>query len=128
MSHLIHYKRLEARPGTYNTLLNLPWSISILPFPKLSVRESSPKTIGGPFNMSREDNASFVETICLEAPKSMMKLGDLDVPATKACTLSLSPEFDHPSLFFEQSGRELLFFSKIWVNMSILFFIQDLSR
>ena len=35
-------KRLEARPGTYKTLLNWPWSRSILPLPKLSVRESSP--------------------------------------------------------------------------------------
>ena len=55
----------------------------------MSVRESSPKTIGGPFYMSREDNASFIETICLEALESMMKLGELDVPTTKACTLSV---------------------------------------
>ena len=27
--------------------------------------------------MSREENVSFVETICIEAPKSMMKLGEL---------------------------------------------------
>ena len=77
--------------------------------------------------MLREDNSSFVETICLEYLESMMKLGELDVLATKACTLSLSSEFDPPSLFFEQSGREMLFFSRSWVNMSILFFIQDLS-
>src|SRR5713226_9388336 len=77
--------------------------------------------------MSREENVSFVETMCLEAPKSMMKLGEFDVPATKACTLSLSSEFDPPSLFFEQSGREMLFFSRSWVNMSICFFIQYLS-
>ena len=44
------------------------------------MRESSPSTIGGPFNMSSEVNASLVETICLEAPESMMKLGELDVP------------------------------------------------
>ena len=66
------------------------------------MRGSSPKTIGGPFDMSREDNASFVETICLEALESMMKLGELDVPATKECTLSMSYEFDPPSLFFKQ--------------------------
>ena len=53
--------------------------------------------------MSREENVSFVETIFLEAPESIMKLGELDVLATKACTLSLSSEFDPPSLFFEQS-------------------------
>ena len=70
--------------------------------PKLSVRESSPKNIGGPFDMSRQENVSFVKTICLEALDSMMNLGELDVPATKACTLSLSSEFDPPSLFFEQ--------------------------
>ena len=63
--------------------------------------------MGGPFDMSREENASFVKTICLEAPESMMKLGDLDMIATKACTLSLSYEFDPPSFFFEQSGRDL---------------------
>ena len=39
--------------------------------------------------MSREENVSFVKTIFLEAPESMMKLGELDVLATKACTLSL---------------------------------------
>ena len=54
------------------------------------------------------------KTICLEAPESMMKLGEIDVLATKACTLSLSSEIDPPSLFFEQSGREMLFFSKSW--------------
>ena len=32
----------------------------------------------------------LTETICLEAPESMMKVGELDVLATKACTLSLS--------------------------------------
>ena len=82
-------KRLKERLGTYSTLLNLPWSRSILPFPKLSVRESYPSTIGGPLDMSREENASLVETICLEAPESMVKLGELDVPATNACTLSV---------------------------------------
>ena len=41
--------------------------------------------------MSREENASLVETICLEVPNSMMKLGELDVLATNACTLSLYP-------------------------------------
>ena len=110
---------LEARPGTYKTLLKLPWSRSILPFPKISVRESSPNTIAGPFDMSREENFSFIETMCLEATKSMMKLGEIDVPATKECTLSLSSKFDPPSLFFEQSEREMVFFSKSWVNMSI---------
>ena len=79
VGHLIHWQGLEERPGTYNTLLNLPWSRSILRFPKISVRESSPSTIGGPFDMSSEVNASLVETICLEAPQSMMKLGGLDV-------------------------------------------------
>ena len=69
--------------------------------------------------MSREENSSFVETICLEAPKSMMNLGELDVVGTKACTLSLGSEFDPPSFFFEQPGREMLFFSRSWVNMSI---------
>ena len=69
----------------------------------------------------------FFETICLEAPESMMKLGELDVPATKACTLSLSFEFDPPSFLFDKSGREMLLFSRSWVNMSILFFIQELS-
>ena len=76
--------------------------------------------------MSREENASFVETIFLEAPYSMMKLGELDVPATKACTLYLSSEFDPPSLFFEQLGRDMLFFSRGWVNISICFFMQEL--
>ena len=56
----------------------------MLPFPKLLVRESYPNSIGGPFDMSREENASLVETICLEAPESMMKLGELDVLATNA--------------------------------------------
>ena len=70
--------------------------------------------------MSREEHVSFVETICLEDPESMMKLGELDVPATKACTLSLSSKFDPPSLFFEQSGREMLLFSRSWLNMSNL--------
>ena len=90
--------------------------------------ESSPKTIHGPFDMSREENSYFVETIYLEALDSMMKLGELDVLTTRACTLSLSlsSEFDPPSLFFEQSGREMLFFSKSWANMSICFFIQEL--
>ena len=60
----------------------------------------------GPFNMSREENISLVENICLEAPESMMKLGELEVPTTKACTLSLSSKFDPPSLFFEESRRE----------------------
>ena len=77
--------------------------------------------------MSRENNASLVKTICVEALESMMKLGELDVPETKACTLSLSAEFDPPSLLFVQSGREILFFSRSWVNMSIHFFMQDLS-
>ena len=54
------------------------------------MRELSPKTIGGPFDMLREENASFFKTICLEAPDSMMKLGELDVPATKH-VLSLRP-------------------------------------
>ena len=111
-------KRLEARPGTYNTLLKLPWLISILPFHILSVRELSPKNIGGTFDMSREEKISFVETICLEAPESMMKLGELEVPTTKACTLSLSSEFDPPYLLFEQSGREMLFLSTIWTCLS----------
>ena len=60
---------------------------------------------------------SLFETICLEVPESIMNLGELDVPATKACTLSLSSEFDPPSLFFELSGRDILFFSRIWVSM-----------
>ena len=85
------------------------------------MRESSPKSIGGPFDMSRYNNVSFVKTICLEALESMMKLGELVVPGTKACTLSLSSEFDHPSLFFDQSRRVMLFFSKSWVNISICF-------
>ena len=97
------------------------------PFLKLSVRESSPSTIGGPFDMSTKENASLVETIFLEALESMMKLGEIDVPTTKGCTLSLSSEFDLPSLFFDQSRREMLFFSRSWVNMSICFFIQELS-
>ena len=50
----------------------------------LSVRESSPSTIGGAFDMSGQENASLVKTICLEAPESMMKLGELDVTATNA--------------------------------------------
>ena len=54
------------------------------PFAQTSVRESSPSTIGGPFDMSSEVNASLFETICLESPESMMKLGELDVPATSA--------------------------------------------
>ena len=78
------YKRLEERPQTYNTLLNLPWSRSFLPFPKISMRESYPITVGGPLDMSSEVNAFLVETICLEAPESMMKLGELGVPATNA--------------------------------------------
>ena len=76
--------------------------------------------------MLREENSSLIETICLEAPESMMKLGDLDVPATKESTLSLSSEFHPSSLFLEKSGREMLFFSRSWVNMSIFFFIQEL--
>ena len=73
----------------------------------LSVRESSPSTIGGPFDMSREENVSFVETIFLEAPESIMKLGELDVPATKACTLSLCPLnlILLPSSLSNQEGR-----------------------
>ena len=57
--------------------------------------------------MSREENVSFVKTICLEAPKSMMKLGELDVPATKACTLSLCPLnlILFPSSLRNQEGR-----------------------
>ena len=66
--------------------------------------------------------------MCLEAPKSMMNLGELDVPITNACTLSLSSKFDPPSLFFELSGREIQFFSRIWVSMSIFFFMQELSE
>ena len=66
--------------------------------------------------MSREENVSFVETICIEAPKSMMKLGELDVPTIKVHALSLSSEFDPPSFFFEKSGREMLFCSRSWVN------------
>ena len=62
--------------------------------------------------MSREEKISFVETICLEALESMMKPGELEVQATKACTLSLSSEFDPPSFFFEKLGREMLLFSK----------------
>ena len=71
------------------------------------MRESSPKTIGGPFDISREDNVSLVKTICLEAPESMMKLGVLDVPATKACTLSLCPLnlILLPSSLSNQEGR-----------------------
>ena len=83
------------------------------------MRESSLKTISGPFDMSREENASLVETICFEALESMMNLGELDVPTTKECNLSLSSEFDPHFLFFEQSGREMLLFSRSWVNMSI---------
>ena len=71
--------------------------------------------------MSREDNVSLIDIICLKAPESMMKLGELEVPMTKACTLSLSSEFDPPSLFLEQLGREMLFLSRSWVNMSIFF-------
>ena len=126
VSHIYTDKRLEARPRTYNTLLNLQWSRSILPFPKPSVRDSSPSTIGGPFDMSREENYSLVETICLEAPDSMMKLGEIDVTTTKACTLSLFSKFNSPSLFFEQSRREMLFFYRSWVSMSIFFFMQEL--
>ena len=71
------------------------------------VRESYPKTIGGPFDMSREENAYFVKTICLEALESMMKLGELDVTATKACTLSLCPLnlILLPSSLRNQEGR-----------------------
>ena len=76
--------------------------------------------------MSREEKISLVETICLEALESMMKLAELEVPTTKACTLSMSFDFDPPYLFFEKLGREMLFFSTSWVNMSILFFIQEL--
>ena len=35
-------------------------------------------------DMSSEVNASLVETICLEATESMMKLGELDLPTTNA--------------------------------------------
>ena len=52
--------------------------------------------------MLREETIFFFETICIEDTESMMKLGEIDVPATKACTLSLSYEFDPPSFFFEQ--------------------------
>jgi len=52
--------------------------------------------------MSREEKIYFVKTICMEALESMMKLGEFEVPTTKACTLSLSSEFDPPFLFFEQ--------------------------
>ena len=76
--------------------------------------------------MSSEVNASLVKTICLEAPESMMELGELDVPAINALTLPLSSEFHPPSLFFELSGREMPFFSRIWVSMSICFFMQEL--
>ena len=48
------------------------------------MRESYPSTIGGTFDMSSEEKASLVETMCLEAPESMIKLGELDVPATNA--------------------------------------------
>ena len=34
---------------------------------------------------------SFILLLLLEVPKSMMKLGELDVLATNACTLSLYP-------------------------------------
>ena len=83
--------------------------------------------IGGPFDISSEEKASLVETMCLEPPESMIKLGELDVPATRAWTLSLSSELDPPSLLFELSGREIPFFSRIWVSISIYFFIQELS-
>ena len=78
VSYLIHWQEIRGKTQKYNTLLKLPWSRSILPFPILSVRELSPKTIGGPFDMSREENISLVETICLEALESMMKLGELE--------------------------------------------------
>ena len=61
-------KRLAARPGTYKTLLKEPWSKSMLPLPLLSVYELSPSKILGPFESSRHENDSFVETMCLEAP------------------------------------------------------------
>ena len=48
------------------------------------MRESSPSTIDGPFDLSSEEKASLVETMCLEAPESMIKLGELDVLATRA--------------------------------------------
>ena len=83
--------------------MKLPWSRSILPFPKLSVRESSPKNIGGPFNMLREENSSFVKTICLEAPESMIKLGDLDVRhVLSLCPLNL---IFLPFFLSNQEGR-----------------------
>ena len=103
------------------------WLRSILPVPKLSVIVPSPKTIGVAFDMSREENVSFVETMFLEALECMMKLGELDVPATSACTISLSFEFYPPSFFFEKLGRVMLLFSESWVNMSICFFIKELS-
>ena len=48
------------------------------------MRESSPSTIEGPFDMSSEEKASLVKTMCLVVPESMIKLGELDVPVTRA--------------------------------------------
>ena len=104
-----------------------PWSISILPFPKMSVRESSLKTIGGPFNMSREENVSFVQTMCLEALESMIKLGELDVPATKACTFSLSFEFDPPSLFFDVKKGDAILLQELGQHVYFLLHTRDFS-
>ena len=69
------------------------------------------------FWIIKRGESPFVETMCLEATKSMMKVDDLEVLETMACTLSLSFEFDPPSLFFACSIREMLFCYKIWVNM-----------
>ena len=57
--------------------------------------------------MSREDNSSLVETIYLKALDSMMKLGELDVPAANACTLSLCllNLIPLPSSLSNQEGR-----------------------
>ena len=90
VGHLIHWQEVRGKTWNIQYITKLTMVKIYLSFAKLSVRESSPSTISGPFDMSREENASLVETICLEAPESMMKLGELVVLATNAWTLSLS--------------------------------------
>ena len=58
--------------------------------------------------MSREENVSFVKTICLKAPESVMNLGELDVPATKACIILLRELGQHVNLLLHTRALRMI--------------------
>ena len=85
MGHLIAWKEISRKTWDIQniikgTMVNIYSTLSLTS----SFRFVSQNKIFEPFESLRDEKASFVETMCLEVPESIIKEGDLTVLATRA--------------------------------------------